>query len=88
MIHRIYPEELEITDTADTVKSPSYFDIYLEIDGKGKLLIKLYGKCDDFSFSTVNLATSLQHLNMEFFISQFIYVIPELTITTQTFVSR
>ena len=28
----------------------SYLDLHLEIDGKGKLLTKLYDKHDDFSF--------------------------------------
>lgn len=54
LIHRIYPKELEIKDTTDTVKSASYLDLHLEIDGKGKLLTKLYDKRDDFSFRIVN----------------------------------
>ena len=37
----VYPKELEIKDTIDTVKSVSYPDLHLEIDGKGKLLTKL-----------------------------------------------
>ena len=32
-IHRIYPEEIEIKDTTETVKSPSYFDLQLKIAG-------------------------------------------------------
>ena len=31
-IHRIYPKELKIKDTADTVKVASYLDLHLEID--------------------------------------------------------
>ena len=54
LIHRIYPKELEIKDTTDTVKSASYLDLHLEIDGKGKLLTKLYDKRDVFSFKIVN----------------------------------
>ena len=54
LIHRIYPKELEIKNTADTVKSASYLDLHLEIDGKGKLLTKLYDKRDDFLFRIVN----------------------------------
>ena len=42
LIHRFCPKELEIMDTADTVKTASYLDLHLEIDGKGKLLNKLY----------------------------------------------
>ena len=53
-MHRISPKELEIKDTTDTVKSSSYLDLHLEIDGKGKLLTKLYDKRDDFSYRIVN----------------------------------
>jgi len=31
----IYPIELEITDTTDTARSTSYFDLHLEIDSEG-----------------------------------------------------
>lgn len=50
----IYPIELEITDTTDTIKSASYLDLHLEIDNKGWLKTKLYDKRDDFSFPIVN----------------------------------
>ena len=53
-IHRIDPKVLEIKDTTDIVKSASYLNLYIEIDNKEKLLIKLYDKRDDFSFRTVN----------------------------------
>ena len=36
-VERIYPIELEIKDTADTVKSSSYLDLHLEIDNEGRL---------------------------------------------------
>ena len=39
-IHLINPKELEIKDKTDTVKSVSYFDLHLKINGKGKLLIE------------------------------------------------
>ena len=51
---RIYPIELEIKDTTDTVKSASYLDLHLEIEGR--LKTKLYDKTDDFSFPIVNLS--------------------------------
>ena len=38
LIHLIYPKELEIKDTTDTVKSVSYLNLHLEIDGKGKTI--------------------------------------------------
>ena len=44
MIHRIYSIKLEIKATADTEKTVSYLDLHLEIDGKRKLLNKLYEK--------------------------------------------
>ena len=37
------------------MKSASYLDQRLEIDGKGQLLTKLYDKRADFSFRIVNL---------------------------------
>ena len=36
------------------MKSASYLDLHLEIDGKAKPLSKLYDKGDDFSFRIVN----------------------------------
>ena len=68
LIHRIYPKEPEIKDTIDTVKSVSYFDLHLDIDGKGKLLTKLYDKRDDFSFRIINFPSA----PYEVFISQLI----------------
>ena len=53
-VKRIYPIELEIKDTTDTVKSASYLDLHLEIDNEGRLKTKLYDKRDDFSFPIVN----------------------------------
>ena len=48
-VERIYPIELEIKDTTDTVKSASYLDLHLEIDNEGRLKTKFYDKRDDFS---------------------------------------
>ena len=44
IIHRIYPKEIYIKDTKDTVNSTAYLDLYLEIGGTRKLLTKLYDK--------------------------------------------
>ena len=44
-VERIYPIELEMKDTTDTVKSASYLDLHLEIDNEGRLKTKLYDKC-------------------------------------------
>ena len=48
--HRTYP----IKNITGTIKSISNLDILLEIVGKGKLMTKLYEKCDDFSFRMIN----------------------------------
>ena len=53
-VERIYPIELEIKETTDTVKSASYLDLHLEIDNEGQFKTKLYDKRDDFSFPIVN----------------------------------
>ena len=37
----IYPSQLEIKDTTDTVKSASYLDLHPEIDTRGRLNTKL-----------------------------------------------
>ena len=41
-IDRIYPIELEITDTTDT--SDLYLNLYLKIDNEGRLRTELYEK--------------------------------------------
>ena len=53
-VDRIYPIELEIKDTTDTDRSPSYLDLHFEIDSEGRLKTKLYDKRDDFNFPIVN----------------------------------
>ena len=84
-IHRIYHIELEIKDTTDTVNPATYLDLQFEIDSEGKLLTKLYDKRNDvLSTFLSSVATSLQHLCMEFSYHNS-YVIPELAVTTQTF---
>jgi hypothetical protein len=56
-VHLIYPDELEIKDTSESVlvyKSDSYLDILLNIDSNGRLTTSLYDKHDDFHFAIVN----------------------------------
>jgi hypothetical protein len=43
-VDRIYPIELEIKDTTDTVTTASYLDLHLEIDSQGRLRTKLRQK--------------------------------------------
>ena len=53
-LHRIYPNEMEVKDTINTLKSDSYLDLRLEIDNGGRLKTKLYDKHNDFTFPIVN----------------------------------
>ena len=53
-VDSIYPGELEIKDTTESVSSVSYLDALLEKDLNGILTTKLYDKRDDFNFSIVN----------------------------------
>ena len=53
-LHLIYPAELEIKDTTESLRSASYLDLFLEIDNKGNLCTRLYDKRDDFNFPIVN----------------------------------
>ena len=82
-MHCIYPKELEIKDTTDIVKSALYLDLHLENDGKGKLLTKLYDKCDDFSFRIFHFPFICGNIpsapTYGEFISQLIFV-PELAV--------
>jgi hypothetical protein len=41
-VHLIYPDELEIKDTAESDKSASYIDILLNIDSNGRLTTSLH----------------------------------------------
>ena len=50
----IYPTELEVKDTTESINSASYLDLQLEFDIQGKLNLKLYDKRDDFNFPIVN----------------------------------
>ena len=53
-VHKIYPEELEIKDTTESTNAASYLDLYLELDIRHRLSIKIYDKRDDFTFPIVN----------------------------------
>ena len=57
-VDRIYPIELEIKDTTDTVRSASYLDLHLEIDSERERegeAVKNY-KRDEFNFPIVNFS--------------------------------
>ena len=80
-VEQIYPIELEIKDTTDTVKSASYLDLHLEIDNEGRLITKLYDKRDDFSFPIVNFpfpSRNIQAASAYGYISPHRYDIPVL----------
>jgi hypothetical protein len=51
-VHLIYPDELEIKDTTESVKSASYLDIYAPFQEKGHIALHLsvgrsVGRSDD-----------------------------------------
>ena len=50
----MYPVNLDIKDTTDSMNSASYLDLQLEYDNQGKLHTWLYDKHDDFDFTIVN----------------------------------
>ena len=50
----IYPPELDIKNTTDSIESASYLDLLLSIDADKNLHTKLYDKRDDFDFHIVN----------------------------------
>jgi hypothetical protein len=50
----IYPPELEVKETTDTVSSESFLDSYLEFDDSGQLSTNIYDKRDDFNFKIIN----------------------------------
>lgn len=53
-LHLIYPSELEIKETSESLSSVSYLDLRIEVDTNGKLHTNLYDKRDDFNFPIVN----------------------------------
>ena len=52
-LHHIYPDELEIKETTESMDSASYLDLFLQVKRNG-LYTKLYDKRDDFSFEIIN----------------------------------
>ena len=52
-LHEIYPDELEIKDTTESLHSTSYLDLLLDTHDL-RLCTKLYDKRDDFNFTIVN----------------------------------
>ena len=54
IVDRIYPIELDITDTTDTAMHASYIDLRLEIDNESRLRTKLYDKRYDLNFPILN----------------------------------
>ena len=69
-VDRIYPIELEIKDTTDTTRSPSYLDLHLEIDREDRLRTNLYDKgmisILPLWIFHLYVATFQQHLHMEY----------------------
>ncbi|KAK3093644.1 hypothetical protein FSP39_018346 [Pinctada imbricata] len=53
-LHEIYPHELEIKETKESIRSASYLDILLSFDANSQLNTSLYDKRDDFSFHISN----------------------------------
>ena len=53
-VHLIYPSELEIKDTTESLHSASYLDLYLEIDKNRNLCTRLYDKRYEFDFPIVS----------------------------------
>jgi hypothetical protein len=71
----IYPNELEIKDTTNTVRSASYLDIDLDIESEVWLRTKLYDKGDVFKFPIINfpfISNNLAALIYRVYISQLI----------------
>ena len=54
-----------IKGTTDTTKQALYLLLLVEIDGKGKIMTKLYDKPDDFSFRIVNFQILFPNLRMD-----------------------
>jgi hypothetical protein len=53
-VHLIYPDEIEIKETAESDKSASYLYILFNIDSNRRLTTLLYDKRDDFDFAIDN----------------------------------
>ena len=53
-LDQIYPAELEINDTTESITSASYLDLLLSIGRDGQLYTSIYDKGDDFDFHITN----------------------------------
>ena len=53
---QIYPAELEIKDTTESITSASYLDFLLSIGIDGQLYTSIYDKRDDFNFHITNFS--------------------------------
>ena len=53
-LDQMYPAELEIKDTAESITSASYLDLLLSIRGNCQLHTSIYDKRDDFNFNITN----------------------------------
>ena len=53
----MYPAELEINDTTESITSDSYLDLFLSIGRYGQLHTSIY-KRDDFIFHITNFSVS------------------------------
>ena len=51
---QMYPTELAIEDTTESITSASYLDLILSIESDGQLRTSLYDKRDDFNFHIKN----------------------------------
>ena len=50
----MYPAELEIKDTTDSITSAYYLDLLLSIERDGQLFTSIYDKRDAFNFHITN----------------------------------
>ena len=57
-IDLVYPHELDIEHTTDSMNSASYLELQLEYDNQGKLHTRLYDKHDGFD-STIVLSSNI-----------------------------
>ena len=58
----IYPPELQVKETIDTVSSASFLDIYLEFDDSGQLSTNIYDERDDFNVKIINFPNMFSNI--------------------------
>ena len=75
-LDQMYPAEVEIKDTTESITSASYLDLLLSIGRDGQLHTSIYDKRDDFNFHITNfpfLSSNIQSsLTYGVFISELI----------------